>query len=184
MSVKRTLFYLFSTLVGALCSLEAESVVIKEIDLEPSRYYFFGHDTGWVGKSRAGHGVRPALKFRTTSAIQEDRYSYKFKGVILDGENALVTKEIEDSLLIGESILPLTNKAYVPFDEREALDVFNYDSLEVYQHPYVKLNNKGKSLFLVSAFQVEELENYVSIPRSFALYEWNFPFVIGQSGLE
>lgn len=194
----RQIIHLFLLLAITNTIMSAEASENRRVDVFPldsNRYYFIGNDTGWAQKTQASHGIRHQLKFKV-SDVDNDKYSLivesssakaatdlfyrEFKIFIRNNRTSsiVLSTSFNDKLQDATNTAALTARPYLVYEDESPAHVLKYTTLKVISLPYVSVNNDSRSIVIASAKHVKELANFIRIPKTFVLYEWNFPFTL------
>lgn len=197
MPLKNILIAIFSLLSPVMADGGDTVLMTREI-LQPGYYYFVGNTTGWVGKTKASHGIRPQFKFYVDEGSEKNRYvlqitqtklsnsriyaGYKFEIHVIDNSRAtgipVWSAEFEDKLQKSEGGKALTNKPFIPFEQSDQPKVNTFESLVVNHYPYFKVNNFCRSVVVAKSRDKKEISNYISIPKTLVFYKWDFSRVL------
>lgn len=175
-----------------------DRIQVHQEQLLSGNYYFVGNDTGWIEKTKASHGITPILSFKIDeksvlnrykifiykSSIKDElsAYNYRFSIEVVDVVKNVVVKKVEfvERLLKSEEAKALTAYPFISFEESKKPEIYSYNTLKIERMPYVKINNASKSLTLAKSSNLQEIINYIPIPKTFFQYKWENIHVFGE----
>lgn len=190
------LFLFMAIACNGLNATDSDYDKKEVIPLMSGSYYFIGNDTGWAQKTQASHGIRHRLRLKVEDSVDDGKYALIVESRSVEKDESLFFKQFrisvrnkltgqliaetsfEDKLTDATEARSLTATPYEPYQGESPVNVFEFETLNVVKIPYVSINDDTRSIVIASAKSVDELANFIKIPRTFLLYEWNFPFVL------